>query len=171
MWHYIYWSHTGMLFYLDINIGKCLQDSPKGREDDESKWNNQQWPQTEKQTTLKEFPTDIPCICGLKFRSQRGVKTHQTKMGYVSQTVFQEQHSANTDKMSENQSQDSYHNAEDILTVESKDEMQPVLPRIKFPRGSNLEAWCLLDIISKTLHNELEDKEYNQWLNESSQVI
>ena len=34
------------------------------------------------------------------------------------------------------------------------------------------EDWCMLDnIISKTLHNELGNKDYNQWLNESSQVI
>ena len=74
--------------------------------------------------------------------------------------------------MLENQSQDAYHSAEDILAAKSKDEIQPVLPRIKFPQTFDLEVWCMLDnIINKTLHKELGNNEYNQWLNESSQVI
>ena len=93
-------------------------------------------------------------------------------MGCVSQTAFQEHCSGNTDKMSENQSQDAYHSAEDIQAAESKDEMQPVYPKIKFPPASDTKAWCMLDYtVSKTLHKELGNKKYNQQLNKSSQVI
>ena len=50
--------------------------------------------------------------------------------------------------------------------------MPPVLPRIKFPPASDTEAWCMLDnIISKTLHKELGNTDYNQRLNESIQII
>ena len=93
-------------------------------------------------------------------------------MGCVSLTAFLEQRSAKIDKTSENQIQDTYLNAEYILAADSKDETQPVLPRIKFPPASNSKAWCILDnIISKTFHKELGNKEYNQRLNKSSQVI
>ena len=103
---------------------------------------------------------------------KRGAKIHQTKMGCVSQTAFREQRSANTDRTSENQSQDAYHSAEDIRAAESNDETQPVLPRIKFPLAFDTEVWCMLDnIINKILHKELGNKDSNQWLNESSLVI
>ena len=62
-----------------------------------------------------------------------------------------------------------YHSAVDIRAAESKDEKQPVLLRIKFPPASDTEARCMLDnIISKTLHKELRNKDYNPRLNESS---
>ena len=74
--------------------------------------------------------------------------------------------------MSENPNQDTYHSLEDILAAEPKDETQPLLPRIKFPSASDSEALFMLEkIISRTLHKELGNKEYNQWLNESNQVI
>ena len=89
-------------------------------------------------------------------------------MGGVSQTAFQEQHSAIADKTSENQSQGAYHSAEDIRATESMEETQPILPRIKFPPSSNTEAWCMLNNISKTLYKELRNKDYNQRLTENS---
>ena len=110
-------------------------------------------------------------VYGRKFTSQNGTKIHQAKMGCVSQTASQGQRSANTDKTSENQSQDAYHREEDIRADESKDEAQPVLPRMKFPPASDTEAWCMLDnIINKTLQKEVGNKDYNQRLNENSQV-
>ena len=64
------------------------------------------------------------------------------------------------------------HSSSSAVHAESKDETQPILPRIKFPPASDMEAWCMLDnIIIKTLHKKLGNKDYNQWLNESSQVI
>ena len=94
-------------------------------------------------------------------------KDERNEFNCGSQTAFQEQCSAKTDKTLENQSQDTYHSAEDIRAAESKDETQPVLPSIKFP-ASDTAAWCMLDnIINKTLHKELGNKDYNQ----SSQVI
>ena len=68
-------------------------------------------------------------------------------MGCASQTAFQEQRSANRDETLENQSQDAYHRAEDILAAESKNEMQPVLPRIKFLPASDTEVWYIVDDI------------------------
>ena len=45
-------------------------------------------------------------------------------------------------------------------------------PRMKFPPASDTEARCILDnIISKTPLEEIGNKDYNQRLNESSQVI
>ena len=86
---------------------------------------------------------------------------HLTKMYCVSQTAFQKQRSTNTDKTLENQSHDAYHNAEDILAAESKDEMQPVLPKKNFHRHPTWKAWCLLDkIITKTQHKKLGNKGY-----------
>ena len=93
---------------------------------------------------------------------EKGSKIHQTKMSCIFQTAFQEQCSAKTDKTLENQSQVAYHSVEDILAVESKNEMQLILPRIKFPPASDSEAWCMVDnIISKTLHEEQGNKEYH----------
>ena len=53
--------------------------------------------------------------------SQKGAKLHQTKIACVSQTVIQEERSANTDKTFENQSQDAYYTTEDIRAAELKD--------------------------------------------------
>ena len=146
---------------------KCPQDPPKGREDNGSKQNEQQRTWIKKRITIKENHTDFSCVCSQKFSSLKGLKIHRTKMGYASQIVTQEQHSVNADKTSENQSQEANHSAEDIRVVGMKDEMQPKLPRIKFP-----PAWSMLDYaISKTLDKKLAKKKCNQWLNESGLVI
>ena len=115
---------------------------------------------------------DFPCVCGRKFKSQKGAKIHRTKMGCDSLLKIQKQRSATADKTSENLSQDAYHSAKDIQAVELKIETQPKLPRIKFPPACDSEAWSMLDhILSKTLHKKLGRKKYDQRLNESSQVI
>ena len=76
------------------------------------------------------------------------------------QIATQEQHSVNTDKTSENQSQETNHSAKDIQDVGSKDEMQPKLPRIKFPPACDSEAWSMLDYnISNTLDKKKNGKE------------
>ena len=64
-------------------------------------------------------------------------------MGCASQISTQEQRSANADKTSENQSHGANYSAEDIQAVGSKDEMQPKLPRIKFPPACDSEAWSI----------------------------
>ncbi len=72
-------------------------------------------------------------------------------MGFASYIATQEQRSINADKTSENQSQDAYHSAEDVLDAELKDETKPILLRIKFLPAFDTKAWCMPDnIISKT---------------------
>ena len=156
----------------DTSNRKCPQDPPKGREDDGSKRNKRQRTLNEKRTTIKENRTDFSCVCGRKFSSLKGLKIHKTKIGCASQIATQEQHSVNTDKTWENQSQEANHSAEDIKAVGLKDETQPKLPRIKFPPACNSEVWSMLDYaISKTLDKKLGKKKYNQRLNESGLVI
>ena len=81
-----------------------------------------------------------------KFCSLKGLKIHRTKMGCASQIVTQEKCSVNADETSENQSQEANHSADDTQVVESKDEMQPKLPRIKFPPACDSEAWNMFAI-------------------------
>ena len=72
-------------------------------------------------------------------------------MGCSSQILTQEKRSVNADKTSQYQSPEANPSVENIQAVGSKDEMQPKMPRIKFPPACNSEAWSILDYtISKT---------------------
>ena len=123
----------------------------KGREDDGSKRNERQRTRNEKRITIKENRTNFSSVCGPKFSSLKGLKIHITKKGCASQIATQKQRSVNANKTSVNQRQEANHSAEDIQAIESKDEMQPKLQRIKFPPACDSEDWIMLDYtISKT---------------------
>ena len=86
----------------------------------------------------------------------------------ASQIATQEQRSVNADK-TENQSQEANHRAEDIKAIGLKDEIQPKLPRIKFPPACDSETWSILVCaISKTRDKKLGKKKR---LNKSGLVI
>ena len=153
---------------------KCPQDSPKGRENDESTNDPQMTATNVERTRNLEMRLEHPCLCGRKFATQRGMKIHRTKMGCaVSIPKTQEQCSAEADKTSDSQSQDEIHSAETAHATDSEVEVtQSKRPKIKFPPASSKEAWTSLDTeVLGVLKKELHDMTFENKLDSLGDII
>ncbi|GFR81280.1 reverse transcriptase, partial [Elysia marginata] len=91
---------------------------------------------------------DYPCICGRRFASERGMKTHRTKMGCLNKS-FQQQRTALADKTSENQSRAQNHSAKEIQAEDQDEELRQLInakrQKINFPAATAVEQWEDLD--------------------------
>ena len=128
------------------NKEKCPQDSPKGRENDESIGVTTETTMTAPRTYEPEQRVDFPCVCGRRFSTQKGMKIHRTKKGCANETLNVRQRSTSVDKTLGFQSQEIIHSAEETQAEQSMDDLsQTKRPRIQFPAANQYETWKELD--------------------------
>ena len=91
----------------------------------------------------------VPCVCGRRFATARGMKIHRTKKGCAETCLSKQQRSATADKTSENQGQDENHSAEDIHAFGSDEDFVQALEarreKLHLPPSSAKQAWEQLE--------------------------
>lgn len=116
----------------------CLQESPKGEENEDSTGALTYTTRTVERTTRRNTPVGHPCSCCRSCITVKGMKIHRTKMRCGADHCVAQERTELSDKTSEDSSKVTNHSAVGFKFDSSDDQfLRPIKekrPRVKFPQ-------------------------------------